>query len=170
MTRWTRRALLALGAAGLSIGLAGSTAEAVAAEAAEPSAARQMIVLINEARAKHGLAPLAAEPRLSAAAIAHAVDMAKNAFMDHAGSDGSDLVQRLQRVGYDYVAAAENVARGQTTPEAAIRAWLESDGHRRNMLSRDVDQIGTALALGSEAQPGAARRYWALVLGRERRR
>src|SRR5437763_9878267 len=76
-----------------------------------------LIAAHNKERAERKLPPLAAEPRLTAAAKAHAADMASHKKMAHEGSDGSAPADRVRRAGYTYLKTGENVAAGQETVE-----------------------------------------------------
>jgi uncharacterized protein YkwD len=113
-----------------------------------PSAATSDAGLLgptNAFRAGLGLAPLSRDATLDAAASAHARDMAANGFMDHRGSDGSTLGTRARKPGCTWTGLAENIARGQSTPEAALSAWTGSPGHRRN-LAGPYERMGQARA------------------------
>ncbi|WP_224825833.1 CAP domain-containing protein [Cognatishimia sp. MH4019] len=105
-------------------------------------------------RAQGGREPVRANTRLAAIAQAHAQDMARNGFFAHKGSDGSTLRQRLRRGGYRACLGAENIGNGYPDQRTAFQGWQASDGHRRNMLLRDVREYGL----------GRAGPYWVLVL------
>lgn len=75
--------------------------------------------------------------------------MARAGFFSHTGSDGSDIRTRVSRAGYRWCAVAENIARGQRSLEAALEGWKASRGHRRNMLSRRMAEIGVARGAGN---------------------
>lgn len=78
--------------------------------------------------------PLALSPQLTVAARAHSLDMANRDFFDHVNPDGLNPTQRVQAAGYAGT-AGENIAAGYTSIDAVHRAWLESVGHRKNVLS-----------------------------------
>ena len=99
----------------------------------------------NAFRAAEGLPPLRPDDRLDAAALAHARDMAANSFFSHAGSDGSTVGNRARMPGCTWTGLSENIAKGQTTPEAAISAWITSPGHRSNLLG-PYERMGQARA------------------------
>ncbi len=122
----------------------------------------ETIDLINEQRLNAGLAPLAAELRLVEAAVLHSEDMAVNAFFDHIGSDGSTPWQRFARAGYPMIAGAENIAAGYGTPSAVVTGWMNSSGHRANILNRSVKHIGVGYILYS---PSPYRSYWTADFG-----
>ena len=83
--------------------------------------------------------------------------MAEAGFFSHAGSDGSDIGARLDRIGYGWCAAAENIAKGHSSVTEVLDGWRASPGHRRNMLNREVTEMGLAQAAGN---------HWVMVLGR----
>lgn len=121
------------------------------------------IGLVNAERQGRGLPPLSAEPRLMQAARNHACDNAGRRVMSHEGADGSDLSQRLRRVDYGFSAANENVAMGYRSADSVVRGWMDSSGHRRNILARDTRDIGLGIALASDG-----RLHWVLVSGAPR--
>ena len=91
--------------------------------------------------------PLKRSPELDAAARAHAEDMARNSFLAHTGSDGSNPGERASRAGYDWRVVAENVASGQTSPDDIAATWLESAGHCANLRDAQYWASGIAYAL-----------------------
>ncbi|WP_421854106.1 CAP domain-containing protein [Oricola sp.] len=107
---------------------------------------------VNAFRAENGLSPLAADDGLSIAARQHAEFMARRGRLSHAGFRG-----RMRRAGAVFP-AAENVAMGQTDADAAVVAWSQSAGHRRNMLG-DYARVGVA-----RAERAGGRPYWVMVL------
>lgn len=133
----------------------------------QPEGAARMadatLAAINAERSQRGMAPLAPDPRLSDAALAHACDSAARNRMGHQGSDGSDLGDRVQRHGYRYRAIAENVAAGYPDPAAVVQGWMNSSGHRRNILTRNARDMGLGLAT---ARDGTL--HWVLNLGTDR--
>lgn len=104
-----------------------------------------LVTLINQERATQGLTTLEAEPRLMAAAQVHSHDMADHNFFDHAGSDGSEPGDRITRQNYDWRFFAENLACNYPTAETVMQGWLDSPGHRANMLAPEAEQIGIGL-------------------------
>jgi uncharacterized protein YkwD len=123
-----------------------------------------VIVLINQERAKSNCPALVAEAILMRVAQAHSQDMAANDFFDHTGSDGRDPFQRMHEAGYDYRTAAENVAAGVKTPAEVVALWMDSPGHRANMLNCAFRETG----VGYAADPGDKlmyEHYWTQVFG-----
>ena len=104
--------------------------------------------------------PLARSAALDRAARAHAEDMARNSFLAHTGSDGSNPGERVSRTGYHWEAVAENVASGQTSADDIAATWLESPGHCANLMDAKYAETGIAYALN----PGDGRDiYWVQV-------
>ncbi len=131
---------------------------------AEEAAARDRVVaLTNAARRESGLAPLQPSQRLDRVAHGHACDMAARGTFSHAGSDGSDLGLRMRRGNYAYRMGAENVAKGFDTPERLVSGWMNSPGHRANILQPKAREVGVGLA-----RPAGDRPYWVMVLGAPR--
>lgn len=119
-----------------------STAPALAAAPAATSGAG-LLSLVNDYRATQGKGPLVSTASLNAAAAAHAQDMVNNAFFSHTGSGGSTVGSRTRANGCSWSGVAENIAQGQTAPSAAMTTWINSDGHRRNLLG-PYTQFGEA--------------------------
>ncbi|PPK93088.1 uncharacterized protein YkwD [Kineococcus xinjiangensis] len=139
------------------------TAAAPAAAAAAPVdpvvlAAERVVQLANAGRAAAGCPALAPDPLLAAAAAGHSADMAARRVLTHTGVDGSTPLQRIHRAGFHAVRSAENAAAGYATADDVVRAWLDSPGHRRNLLDCRLDSAGVGLA-GDPAAP-----YWTLAL------
>lgn len=111
----------------------------------------------NRVRREQNLPPLAPAARLDAAARAHSIDMAVHQKMTHEGSDGSDVAERVKRQDYPYQKVGENVAEGYRSVEAVVEGWMNSKGHRENILG-DFTEIGTARATSADDQP-----YWTVV-------
>ena len=114
----------------------------------------------NARRADAKLPPLVAEPKLTAAATDHAKEMAKLGKMTHDGADGSTASQRVERAGYVFRTTGENVAYGQKTVEEVMDAWMNSPGHKKNILG-DFTQIGVGVAPAADGTL-----YWCVDFGR----
>ncbi|MGF1542707.1 MAG: CAP domain-containing protein [Pleurocapsa sp.] len=102
----------------------------------------QVLELTNTERAKAGLKPLKLNSQLSNAAQTHSNNMAKDDFFSHTGADGSNIGNRIQNAGYQYSTAGENIAAGQRTAEQVVEGWMNSPGHRANILNADFTEIG----------------------------
>ncbi len=106
------------------------------------------LCLINEQRTAAGRGPVTADATLSSASTAYAVDMVARDFFAHESPDGGTLDQRLARVGYSYEIAGENIAWGEgvlATPAQIVNAWMNSEGHRTNIMDGDFRQIGLGI-------------------------
>ena len=113
---------------------------------------------VNEARRSSGRKPVRIDRLAQRAAERHARDMARAAKMAHELSGGPSFARRLKRDDIRTL-AAENVARGQRDVAGAVTAWMNSPGHRRNMLDKRFQGVGVASAEGKDG-----RLYWAMVL------
>jgi uncharacterized protein YkwD len=110
----------------------------------------EMLNNLNSVRRSAGRPPVVLNSRLNAAAQAHSDDMARNRFMDHTGSDGSSMTDRIRRAGISRPGAhAENVAAGQTSVSRVMTDWVNSPGHYRNIIGSYTD-VGFGLARGSD--------------------
>jgi uncharacterized protein YkwD len=125
----------------------------------------QVVTLTNAERAKAGCGPLAVNATLTAVAQAHSQDMATNNYFDHNSQDGRTPFDRMTAAGYRYSTAAENIAAGQRTPQDVMTAWMNSPGHRANILNCALKQIGVGYATGSSSQYGV---YWTQDFGTPR--
>ncbi|MYV39375.1 CAP domain-containing protein [Streptomyces sp. SID1328] len=120
----------------------------------------RIVELVNAERAKAGCSPVALNSTLTKAAQDHSADMAAHNTMSHTGSDGSDPGSRITAAGYQWSAYGENVAYGYSTPEEVMAGWMNSPGHRENILNCSYKEIGVGLA-----QPGS---YWTQDFGTAR--
>ena len=104
---------------------------------------RQALQLINNRRARAGVAPLTLDSRLTCAAQGHARYMYRARVCGHAGSGGSTPVRRIEACGYrPWLHLGENVACGYSTWSAAMTTWMNSSGHRANILSPRFRNVG----------------------------
>jgi uncharacterized protein YkwD len=117
----------------------------------------QIVALINHERTSRDLSTLTVDPRLMRAAQGHSQDMARNNFFDHIGSDGSNPGDRISREDYSWTFFAENLGCGYPTAEAMLKGWLDSSGHRANMLAPEAAHIGVGLAYDPDTDCGY---YW----------
>jgi uncharacterized protein YkwD len=100
-----------------------------------------VVAATNAQRQAAGCPALRTDNRLNAAAQRHSADMADRATLSHTGGDGSSFDERVQAAGYP-APAAENVAFGQSSPARVVAAWMDSAGHRRNILDCSYTAIG----------------------------
>jgi uncharacterized protein YkwD len=124
-----------------------------------PPEITELVEAHNRERVRADLAPLRLEPRLTAAARVHARDMAEHMRLEHRGSNGSTPARRVARQGYHYRKTGENIAAGQATVADVMRSWMNSRGHRRNILG-DYTEIGAACVLDPDDVP-----YWCVEFG-----
>ena len=111
--------------------------------------AQQVVDLVNAQRSQHGCGPLSSEPRLAAAARSHSEDMADRGYFSHASPEGEHADHRIEAAGYHWSSWGENIARGQKDPAAVMDAWMNSPGHRANILNCSFQQIGVGVRTGS---------------------
>jgi uncharacterized protein YkwD len=120
---------------------------------------REVVNLTNAERAKANCPALTISPLLVQAAQRHSDDMARHSFLSHTGSDGSSPWDRIQATGYNYSRAAENIAAGYPTPASVVSAWMNSAGHRNNILNCALTEIGVGYAY-RDNDPRNFRHYW----------
>ncbi|TYC18926.1 CAP domain-containing protein [Actinomadura syzygii] len=107
-----------------------------------------VVALTNAERAKAGCRPLRVDERLAAAARKHSADMAADDYFDHTSRNGDSPWQRMEDAGYPSP-GAENIAKGYPTAQAVMEGWMNSPGHRANILNCDLRAIGVGRASGS---------------------
>jgi uncharacterized protein YkwD len=130
------------------------------AVASSGSPESQVVALTNTQRRAQGCPPLAVNSTLTSLARAHSRDMAARGFFDHVNPDGRSPSDRMIAAGYRYRMAAENIAAGQRTPREVVTAWMNSPGHRANILNCSLRQIGVGYATG-----GPYGSYWTQDFG-----
>ncbi len=102
----------------------------------------EVLRLVNEERTSRGLNALKRASDLDALARAHSADMINRHFFDHTNPDGQSPFDRMRAAGISYRAAAENIASGQRSAAAVMDAWMNSSGHRKNILNASYTEIG----------------------------
>jgi len=125
----------------------------------------ELLKLTNLERRKVGLAPLKLSSKLTKAAQSHAEDMANKNYFSHTGKNGSTMADRTKATGYKYSFLGENLAAGRATPEGTIRQWMNSTGHRANILNANFTEIGFGYATAPNSR---YRHYWVQVFGTPR--
>jgi uncharacterized protein YkwD len=122
-----------------------------------------VIELTNAERkkAEKDLKPLKMNPKLMAAARKHAANMAAQDKLEHT-LDEKTPADRVRAEGYKYKAWGENIAWNAKTPKAALATWMDSEGHRENILNPDYAEIGAAVAKNAKGEP-----YWVQVFGKQ---
>lgn len=111
--------------------------------------AEQLLALMNVERAKVGAQPLELSAQASAVAHSYACEIAARQDIDHTGTDGSHLPERLKRGGVSAGLMAENTGAEFTTPERGMVLWMASPGHKRNILMKGVSKVGIGVADGA---------------------
>jgi uncharacterized protein YkwD len=126
--------------------------------------AQAVVDLINDERVVAGCAPLQVNSKLVAAAQGHSEDMAINDFFSHTGSDGSSFVNRIEAQGYSWSTGGENIAAGYGTAAAAVNGWMNSSGHRANILNCNYQETGVGYYyLANDTGSVNYNRYWTQV-------
>jgi uncharacterized protein YkwD len=118
-----------------------------APDAATGDAAR-IVELVNQERSKTGCSPVTANSKLNAAAQKYTDVMADSGVLSHTGPDGSQISDRVEREGYVWSAIGENIAQGQQSPEEVMNSWMNSSGHRANILNCSFREIGIGIHEG----------------------
>jgi uncharacterized protein YkwD len=119
----------------------------------------RVVDLTNAERTAARCDELTVDERLRTAARGHSEDMAANDYFDHDSLDGRSPTDRARAAGYPG-GVGENIAAGYRTPEEVVAGWMDSDGHRRNILDCDYTVIGVGLAYDSGGRP-----YWTQNFG-----
>lgn len=131
----------------------GSTEQNKQEQAANVSEfAKQVAELVNKERAAAGLAPLKLDNKLSEVAMKKAKDMYDNNYFDHQSPTYGSPFDMMKANGIQYSTAGENIAKGQRTPEEVMNAWMNSDGHRKNIMNSSFTTIGVAYYNGEWVQ------------------
>ena len=112
----------------------------------------EVIRLVNEQRSKNGLKPLTANWELSRVARYKSQDMVDHRYFSHTSPTYGSPFQMIRAFGLSFRTAGENIAYGQRTPQAVVNAWMNSSGHRANILNASYTQIGVGYV--------AAGHYW----------
>jgi uncharacterized protein YkwD len=122
-----------------------------------------VVRLVNTQRVSSGCRPLAVNATLVMVARAHSLEMSTvQDGVKHNSLDGSTPFQRMRAAGYSYAMAAENVAGGQPSAAAVVDAWMDSPGHRSNILNCKLTEIGVGMFYRAGSQYGT---YWTQEFG-----
>lgn len=113
---------------------------------------REVIRLVNERRAENGLPPLTYDWQLSRVARYKSQDMKDNGYFSHTSPVYGSPFQMIKSFGISYRTAGENIAKGYRTPKAVVDGWMNSPGHRANILNKSFTKIGVGYV--------AAGHYW----------
>ncbi|UAL48945.1 SafA/ExsA family spore coat assembly protein [Sutcliffiella horikoshii] len=110
----------------------------------------QVAKLVNQERAKYGLKPLKLNWELSRVARYKSQDMIDKRYFSHTSPTYGSPFDMIRNFGISYRSAGENIAAGQQTPQEVMNAWMNSDGHRKNILSSQYTEIGVGYAKGGQ--------------------
>ncbi|WP_425583825.1 CAP domain-containing protein [Streptomyces rectiviolaceus] len=122
--------------------------------------ASAVLRLTNAERTAAGLRALSPDPLLTVAAQGHSADMIARAFYSHTSPDGGEPWHRASAAGSTHRAIGENIACGQRTPAEVVDGWMNSPGHRANILKPSFTHLGVGFAGG-----GSAGTYWTQLFG-----
>ena len=138
----------------------GSTAPATSPATAVGGMEQQVFTLTNTQRIAAGCPALVWNDTLAAVARAHSADMAANNYFDHNSQAGLTPAQRVLAAGYSYTYTAENIAAGQPTAQDVLTSWMNSAGHKANIVNCDLHELGVGFATG-----GGYGTYWTQDFG-----
>lgn len=124
-------------------------------EISEKNFEGQVVRLVNQKRAAAGLKPLTHNWELSRVARYKSMDMRDKRYFSHTSPTYGSPFNMMKNFGIHYRSAGENIAQGQATPQAVVNAWMNSPGHRANIMSTQFTEIGVGYAAG-----GSGRHYW----------
>ncbi|MEH7225697.1 CAP domain-containing protein [Bacillus sp. JJ1566] len=110
---------------------------------------QEVVTLTNNERAKYGLQPLKIDLKLSEVARTKSSDMKKNGYFSHTSPTYGSPFDMMKKFGIQYRAAGENIAMGQRSPQDVVNAWMNSEGHRKNILSSNFTHIGVGHVEGN---------------------
>ena len=123
---------------------------------------RKVVRLTNRERKRKGIEELSFNSKLQKAAQSHTDDMDRTGrYLAHDSSDGRVLRDRVDAVDYDWSYISENAAVGQASPKAVVQSWMNSPGHRANMLDPEIQEIGVGYAIDDVS----GRPYWVQNFG-----
>lgn len=125
----------------------------------DSSAEGEVLALVNSERAAAGCGAVSADSGLTALARAHSADMRDRNFFSHTDPSGQDPWDRAAAAGVGNL-AAENIAAGQSSAAAVMQAWMDSPGHRANILNCELGTLGVGVAYG-----GGSGTYWTQNFG-----
>ncbi|MBT8227230.1 MAG: CAP domain-containing protein [Dactylosporangium sp.] len=139
---------------------AASQTKTTTVQTANTSMEDQVVALVNTERATAGCSAVTVDSRLTTAARGHSSDMATRGYFSHDTPEGVTFSARITKAGYTWSTAGENIAMGQSTAAAVMKAWMNSSGHKANILNCSFRNIGVGLAYNSSKRP-----YWTQDFG-----
>lgn len=125
----------------------------------------EMLAQVNEYRRKADVSALRMSRELQEAAQAHAEDMLARGYFGHKSPNGISVRERSNKVGYEWKTVGENIAEGQTSVREVMTAWMNSTGHRQNILNPNFRDLGIGLVLGKN-KAGEYRVIWVQNFGK----
>jgi uncharacterized YkwD family protein len=131
------------------------TTQAPTADATVQPEIQQVLDLVNQERVKAGVAPLKLSNSLDKMASVKAADMRDKQYFDHTSPTYGSPFNMMTTFGISYSYAGENIAAGQKTPTDVMNSWMNSSGHRANILNPNYTELGVGLAKG-----GSYGTYW----------
>jgi uncharacterized protein YkwD len=140
-----------------------TTAPAPAPTGSSSTQEAAVVDLVNVERAKAGCAALRNDSRLATAARGHSTDMATRNYFSHDTPEGVSFATRITNAGYQWSGAAENIAAGQSDATSVMNSWMNSSGHRANILNCGYKDLGVGLAAAS-----GGKLYWTQDFGSPR--
>ncbi len=111
-------------------------------DTSQSSYTKEVIRLVNEIRVQNGLGKLTEDWQLSRVAQYKSQDMKDNGYFSHTSPTYGSPFDMMKSFGISYKSAAENIAKGQATPQQVVNAWMNSQGHRANILNKNYTHIG----------------------------
>jgi len=150
---------VAAGASPASAATVCASTDGPTAQASTVALANAALCLVNQERSSRGLKPLKSNRRLAKAAVGHAHDMCARGYFSHDSANGASFVDRIRKAGYVQARAfpslGEDLAWGSGslgTPREIVQSWMESPGHRANILNSKFREAGMGVSFGD---PGA---------------
>jgi len=108
----------------------------------------RVLALVNQERASAGCSPVTSNAELTQAADDYSDVMARSGVMSHTGPDGSTMTTRVEAAGYEWSTLGENIARGQADAASVMESWMNSPGHRANILNCSFKELGVGVHFG----------------------
>ncbi|SHF40073.1 uncharacterized protein, YkwD family [Seinonella peptonophila] len=118
----------------------------------------KVVMLVNQERTKRGLPPLKKSSKVSTLAELKSKDMLHHHYFSHQSPTFGSSFHLLKQKEVSYLAAGENIATGQKTPASVMESWMNSEGHRANILNKDFTHIGVGYV-----KEGSSRTYWTQI-------
>lgn len=137
---------------GMTLNIPSSSAGNGTQTGAQSTFASQVVSLVNQERAKAGLPSLSSDRALSAMALDKAKDMYINNYFAHNSPQYGSPFDMMKSYGIYFTYAGENIAKGQRSPQEVMNAWMNSPGHRQNIMNPNYTRIGTACFNGEWVQ------------------